>query len=343
MKKKIVKVRKILVRVDGTKNLGLGHIYNLLTIINHFRKDKILIVMDGKKRLGNYKFKEQLYPLTFFKSKQDSHNIIKNFKPDIIFNDILDTKSSYIKAQNKFNSFIVNFEDLGSGARHANLVFNPIYSSKKNKSKNQFFGPTYACIRDEFRILYNSKPSAKKNQILITFGGSDPRNLTKRLLEILSGMKLKFKIIVIIGMAFSHVSQTEKLVEKMKKNAQKIKIVKNSDLMAKYMNESDFVITTNGRTVFEIASLNIPFISISANPREKKHKFPQNSGGGIYLGLYSDISDQKIRNAITKMTNLRFRKKCVKNLERYDLINGVNKVVDKINSEYDRWEQKRNR
>ena len=342
MKKRTTKGRKILVRVDGTKNLGLGHIYNLLTILNHFRKDKILIVMNAKKRLGNYKFKEHHYPLAFFKSKQDLQKIIRKFKPDIIFNDILDTKSSYIKTQSKFNSFIVNFEDLGSGARHANLVFNPIYSSKKIHSKNQFFGPTFACIRDEFRMLYSKKSHAKKNQILITFGGSDPRNLTKRLLKIFSEMKLKFRIIVIIGMAFSHVNQTEKFVEKMKKDGQKIKIVKNSNLMAKHISESDFVITTNGRTVFEIASLNIPFISISANSREKKHVFSQNSKGGIYLGLYSAISDQKIRNAIIKMTDLRFQKKCIRNLKRYDLINGVNRVVDKINSEFEIWREKSN-
>jgi len=59
MKKQKFRGRRILVRVDGTKNLGLGHIYNMLTILNHFRKDKILIVMDHKKRLGNYKFKEK--------------------------------------------------------------------------------------------------------------------------------------------------------------------------------------------------------------------------------------------------------------------------------------------
>jgi len=316
MKKQKFRGRRILVRVDGTKNLGLGHIYNMLTILNHFRKDKILIVMDHKKRLGNYKFKEKRYSLAYVKSKQDFQNKIKNFKPNIIFNDILDTKSSYTKTLSKFNSFIVNFEDMGWGAKEANLVFNPIYSHKKNKSKNQFFGSNYACIRDEFRSQFSNKPHVEKNQILITFGGSDPRNLTRRLLKILNEMKLTSEIIVIVGMAFSNVNQTEKLVEGMKKNGHKIKIIKNSNLMAKYISKSDFVITTNGRTVFEIASLNIPFISISANPREEEHKFSSNSGGGIYLGLYSDVSNQKIKNAITKMVDLRFRKKCVKNLKK---------------------------
>jgi len=342
MKKEKFKGRRILVRVDGTKNLGLGHIYNMLTILNHFRNDKILIVMDHKKRLGNYKFKEKQYLLAYVKSKRDFQNKIKNFKPDIIFNDILDTKCSYMKSLSKSNSFIVNFEDVGFGAKEANLVFNPIYFHKKNKAKKQFFGPNYACIRDEFRLQFSNRPHVKKNQILITFGGSDPKNLTNRLLVILNGMKLRFKIIVILGMAFSHVNQTQNLVEKMKKNGHKIKIIKNSNLMAKNINKSDFVITTNGRTVFEIASLNIPFISISANPREEEHKFSSNSDGGLYLGLYSDISNQKIKNAIAKMIDLKFRKKCVKNLKKYDLINGVNTVVKKINYEYEKW-QKSNR
>ena len=47
---KIIKRKRILVRVDGSDLIGLGHVYNMLTILNRFREDEILVVMNKKSR-----------------------------------------------------------------------------------------------------------------------------------------------------------------------------------------------------------------------------------------------------------------------------------------------------
>ena len=44
--------RRILVRVDASNLIGLGHVYNMLTVLERFKKDDILIVMKTKKNLG---------------------------------------------------------------------------------------------------------------------------------------------------------------------------------------------------------------------------------------------------------------------------------------------------
>ena len=46
---------------------------------------------------------------------------------------------------------VINFEDLGSGAMHANAVINDLYD-KKNDYNNHFWGSKYYCIRDEFLL-----------------------------------------------------------------------------------------------------------------------------------------------------------------------------------------------
>ena len=43
--------KKIIVRVDGDINIGLGHVYNMLTVLNNIRNEDILIVMNQKKSL----------------------------------------------------------------------------------------------------------------------------------------------------------------------------------------------------------------------------------------------------------------------------------------------------
>ena len=69
--------------------------------------------------------------------------IIRDFKPDIVFNDILNTATAYIKKLKNKGIFVVNFEDLGEGRKFADLVFNPIFENKK-QLKNEFYGSNYA-------------------------------------------------------------------------------------------------------------------------------------------------------------------------------------------------------
>ncbi len=334
----IIERKRILVRVDGNNRIGLGHVYNMLTILNHFRNDEILVVMDSGKRLGDYLFKQQLYKVKLFTTQKDFEKIISNYKPDVIFNDILDTDKAYMKRIKKFNSYVVNFEDLGPGNNFADLVFNPIYYSNKISSTKKFFGEKYACVRDEFRIWYSKTENKhKKSTVLITFGGSDPKNLTTKILQTILDNQLKLNLILILGSGFNHKTQILKLVKKMQNLSYNIKVLENANLFAKNILDSDFVITANGRTVFEVVSLFTPFITISANSREEKHMFSRYSRGGIHLGLHSKLSDKKIVWAINKMKNKLMRKKLNYQLKNFDLLSGVYEVVKIINTGYNKY------
>ncbi len=334
---KIIQRRRILVRVDGNYTIGLGHVFNMLTVLNQFRKDDILIVMNSKKKLGNQHFKNNLYKVSYFSNSLGFFKILNKFKPHIIINDILNTSLEYTKKLKKTGCFVVNFEDLGPGKKFADLVFNPIYHSNK-KSKNEYFGHKYACVRDEFRIWKKPPLQKKVSQLLITFGGSDPNNLTCKSLQIISNSNLKkIHIIVLMGFGNLHVKKIKKLIHKMRQNGFTFTIVEKSSFLAKYMINADFIISSNGRTIFEIAALKIPFISISANTREEKHLFSIYSGGGIHLGLYSKLKPKLFLDAIEQMMNYDTRKKFANNLEKFDITNGTNRIVQIIDQHYDQF------
>ena len=180
----ILSRKKILVRIDSTVKIGMGHVFNMLTILNHFRNDEILILMKKNKNLGYKKFIENLYNVSFFKSEDELRKILIQFKPDIVFNDILNTTKSYMKKLQKLTPMIVNFEDTGEGRKLANLVFNPIFEKQKSLT-NEFYGAKYACVRDEFRIWKNETLSKNVKKILITFGGTDPSNITEKTISVI--------------------------------------------------------------------------------------------------------------------------------------------------------------
>ena len=331
----VMKRKKIIVRVDADINTGLGHVYNMLTILNNIRNDDILVIMNAKKNLGFKKFKEHLYAVKTYSDENEFWKIIRNFKPDIIFNDILNTTSYYIKKLKKEGIFVVNFEDLGEGRKFADLVFTPIFESKK-QMKNEYYGPNYACVREEFRVFKRKKIRKYVKNIAITLGGVDKDNNVLKILSVIRKFKLleNVKIKIILGLGYKQKKKLLGLTNKMNSLNHKIEIVEKVDLLSKHLIDCDFVIASNGRTVLEIASLNIPLISLSVNKREQQHNFVRKFNVGYHIDYTADIED-KLKSSIENIIDFSIRKKKIKNLEKEDLRKGITTVTTKIMSEYE--------
>ena len=332
---RILNRKRILVRVDGSQTMGLGHVHNMLTILNHFRNEEILIVMDEKSKLGNKKFKEHLYNVKFFKTDNEFLKIIKQFKPNIIFNDVLNTEKNYMKKIKSGKIFVVNFEDLGTGRKDADLVFNPIFYSKKNYS-NEYYGPDFACVRDEFRLWEPIKIKKNIKKVTIIFGGIDPTNKTFQILKILEKFQLKnLTYSIVIGQDYKNKNQLLKLIGEMKKQGFQIILNENVELLSKIFHESDFAITSNGRTVFELGSLHVPMIVIPVNKREKTHNFVEKYNVGYIIKNLSEPTNEEFLSIFKSMLKYQNRRKFHENLKKIKLLYGVDRVVNKINLVYE--------
>jgi spore coat polysaccharide biosynthesis predicted glycosyltransferase SpsG len=326
--------RRFLVRVDGSKDIGLGHVYNMLTFLNYLEDEKIVIVMNKRRSLGSSKFKKYGYNVKYFSKRKELVDVIKNFQPDIICNDILNSTTSYMKFLKRFNCLIVNFEDLGNGRKLADLVFNPIYYAKKH-SRNEFYGEKFACVREEFRVKKRKAIRKNVKKIVITFGGTDPTNKTQKILEIfkLSDQK-NVQLIVILGLGYSRRKEIKNLAKKMNVSGFNVKIIERSDNLSQHFKDCDFAITSNGRTVFEIAAMKIPMIAIAVNKRERLHSFVRYSKGGFHIDVHSKHDYLQILKKINEMMSYQTRNKFVKNMHGMDLLNGVERVKGLIYQKY---------
>ena len=326
--------RKFLVRVDGSKNIGLGHVYNMLTFLNYLEHEKILVVMNKKRNLGSSKFKKYGYNVKYFSKRKELANIIENFQPDIICNDILNSTISYMKFLKQFGCLVVNFEDLGDGRKIADLVFNPIYYAKKY-SKNEFYGEKFACVREEFRVTKRKTVRKNVKKIVITFGGTDPTNKTQKILNIWKLLNQKaIQLIVILGLGYSRRNEIKNMAKKMNAFGYNVKIIERSDNLSQHFKDCDFAITSNGRTVFEIASMKIPMIAIAVNQRERLHSFVRYAKGGFHIDVHSKHDYIQILKKIDKMMNYDTRNRFVRNMNNMDLLNGVERVKGLIYQRY---------
>ena len=129
-----------------------------------------------------------------------------------------------MKKIGKLSSMIVNFEDVGEGRAHADLVFNPIFNQKKMLTK-EFYGGKFACVRDEFRIWTSNILRKNVKKILVSFGGTDPTQITTKIFTVIKNLSLKnIEFIIMLGFSFDHKKEIKKSANYLIKNGFRIKL-----------------------------------------------------------------------------------------------------------------------
>jgi len=327
---------KILFVTSANPEIGMGHIHRCITLANNFightRDFLIFNTFDKGKSLlkeNNYSYIE-INDITQIGLYIDQY--------DIIINDFLDTSNDYMGIFS--NKFTVNFEDLGEGADKANIVFNALYELS-NPKENHRFGWKYFILDDKILIKTPNAFNEEVRQILITFGGIDQNNLTLKTLRALESLNhSNIKIKVILGPGYAHKKDLDNFLENSNLDCRVLSEVKD---MGKEMQNIDLAITSNGRTVYELAAMNIPTISISQNDRETMHLFSRYSKGVSYLGISCNVDEDFLSYRIKELIeNKEERYKMYKSLSNTNIRKGIKRVKDDIINSYWRWRDERN-
>ena len=290
----ILRRKKIMFRTVGRMKLGMGHIYRCLTLAFKLTGHDIVFVTDKDSDIGIDKINESNFPLIVVGSEDEFESVLEREKPDILVNDILDTSVPYMTMVNRYAKRVVNFEDVGPGAKYADAVINALYE-KGEKLHNEYYGSKYFCIRDEFLEEEPSEFSEEVENVIVIFGGADPSDLTGRLYKVVKEIHREHKNIrfhFLLGFAYNH---KDKIVTDEENN-----IFVHNDVrrVSSYMNKADLAITSQGRTVFELASMGVPSVVLAQNEREAEHVFAGIQNGFINLGIGKEQDDSTIISTI---------------------------------------------
>lgn len=323
----IMKRKKIIFRVEGYKELGLGHIYNCITLAFSMIEHDILLVISEKSIEGIEKIRETNLPYKIIKNDRDIDKIIKDFKPDIWVNDCLNTTKEYIESLKSKIKRVVTIEDLGSGIEVADAVINALYDSVNNK--HVYSGYKYVCLRDEFQAEQPVKFSEKVKNVLIMFGGTDPANLNKMLYNSILKFSEKYKDIkfnFITGIGYDN--EKNGVITLEDKN---IYVYPNVPRVTKYMKHADLAITSQGRTIFELAAMGVPSIVLSQNKREQTHLFARLEHGFLNLGIGKEVDQDLLENTLDWLINTKaIRKNMYDLMLSYQLKEGLQRVKNII-------------
>lgn len=325
--KEILK-KNIIIRVEGYSEIGLGHIYRGLLLAYNLIDHNIRFVLSEKSDLGIKKIEESHFPYSVIQNDNDIVGLIKDFKCDIVVNDMLDTDEEYVHMCKTTGVRVVNFEDLGQGAILADAVINDLYE-KKNEQNNHYWGSEYYCIRDEFLLAKQTEFRECVEEVLVIFGGTDPCNLTKRLFDVIQNLdNAKVHCTFILGMGYK---RADELIEKSKIHNLNIDFIQDVKLMTEYMGKADIAISSQGRTMLELASMGVPTIIMAQNKREQHHEFGYLQNGFINLGLGSEVEDDTIKQTLLWLINSpQIRKQMKDQMKKKDLKKGIDRVKNII-------------
>ena len=329
--------KRIAIVVNAYDEIGTGHVYRCLSIASKLVFHEVLFLLDENHQLGIDIVENYNYPYKIYDGLDDLMELLRRYSPQLVINDVLDTSREYVSMLKNEGYFVVNFEDLGTGTEVADVVFDALYEHEVGEDKI-FTGHKYYILKDEFYFQPQKIITHNVNNVLITFGGTDPNNFTEKVLDSILSTNYEGRINIILGLGYNGLKE---LIDKYESN-QAIQIYRNVSNISEFMFKADLIFTSAGRTMYEICSIGVPTICLCQNERELTHVFANESNGFINMGLGENVERQRIIDEfINLVNNYDLRMEMNKKMLNVDLKNGFENIWSIIREEYRKFELNR--
>tara|TARA_B100000315_G_C14584379_1_gene592136 strand:+ start:614 stop:1615 length:1002 start_codon:yes stop_codon:yes gene_type:complete len=327
----------IFIRVDGAniEGIGTGHLYRMMFLADRiYKKTNIspMFVISGYQETIDILKRNNLKYIEI-NNKYEKREILKlssSFRKDILIIDMMDRDENLIKKLVE-KYIVISFDDTEGGAKYSDIIFNSL-ASKPLDRENYFYGHEYFFIRQEI-AKYNKKHkkinSSVKN-LLISLGASDPCSVNLMMIEWLKDLDYSGKIKWVLGSA---VKEKNLIIERIKKlNLDIMPIIDYKD-MGKLYYHADLCVCAAGFSLYEIACVGLPAVSISVYLHQTKNVRRFEENGSIYnLGYLKEIKESDVKNALYRLLcDQSQRSSMSKKGKTYVDGLGVERVMGKIN------------
>lgn len=207
---------------------------------------------------------------------------------------------------------VIVFDDMPSRRHNADVLIDPTLGRKSSEYERfvdenclLLLGPEYAPMREEFSLLRDLSIGLKlqdsPRNLLISYGLTDPENLTLRTLKTLKTFLPEHKLTLDIVIGNGTPTRSE-IIECAKTLKDGIKIHTNVEKMAELMLHSDIIIGSPGSSSWERCCMGIPSIltSVAQNQIQIGEKL-QEYGCAIYLGRFQEANHQNLLGALESL------------------------------------------
>lgn len=156
---------------------------------------------------------------------------------------------------------------------------------KKMDSSENLISPKYVPLRDAFGCFPIKEVSTRIDEILVTFGGSDVRNMSPTVANTILTIFPNVKVTVLVGGGFECVAELDVLAK-----SRRVSLLKtpSDDEIKNAMERSDIAVATGGHTIFELAAAGLPTVHMLVAENQIVSEAWKETGFTRYIGWYSD-------------------------------------------------------
>ena len=308
--------RLIKIRADGSAQIGLGHLFRCIALAEMLQEDFNI-------HFFSMEIPESVLEtiiskgFDFSKLEVESDFINLLLGDEIVVLDHYPLDSSYQKEIRKKGCRLVCIDDLHEKEFFADLVINHLPGADPKDYNAQDYtnfalGVDYALLRPLFLQEDKEEKSVTAiSSVFICFGGSDIRNLTTKVLEIVSRYSEFKQINVVIGPAYNY---SEELKLKMKNDKRiKISCALNELEIREVMKRSDLAIVPASGILYEVIATNTPVITGSYVDNQKY--FLEQFSRLSFVKSADDFEEPKLKKALQDFLS-------IKNLKLENYIDG---------------------
>lgn len=332
-----LKRRKVAFVVNASNEIGTRRVYNCLSLASKLIDHDFIFVLDKNYELGIKIVDDYGFSWKSYEGFEDLFNILNEYGPQIVVNDIPNTSEEYMVRLKEEGYFVVNFDDLGVGVEKADVVFDSLYEHDLSES-NVFTGYKYYVLKDEFYFQPPKVITQEVKNVLIIFEGNDSAHLSEFFLNAILSTNYENKINIILGRGYEGI---EELISKYESNPL-IQIYQNVSDISEFMFKADLIITSASESMYDACSLRVPTICVCQDELEKTHVFANNSNGFVNMGLGDELSKQEvIAQFVALVNNPELRIEMNKKMSGIDLKHGFENINAVIQDKYMEFELKK--
>jgi UDP-2,4-diacetamido-2,4,6-trideoxy-beta-L-altropyranose hydrolase len=288
---------KVIIRVDASLKMGTGHVMRCLTLAQVLKENGGDVEFICRKHEGNLidkihssefavhelrlceeiEFDNKLAHSHWLGATQqqdadDCIDILKVEKTNWLIVDHYALDEQWQKKLKPYYEKLMVIDDLADRKHQCDILLDQNFgrSSKDYeiltlKSTKLLMGPKYALLRPEFEKLrqysLDRRKKANFKSLLINMGGTDPDNITEKVIEKLQVANLPKNVIItiVMGKTAPHLQSVKRCASELPYYSE-VKV--DVDNMAEIMANTDIAIGASGSTTWERCCLGVPTIQL---------------------------------------------------------------------------------
>jgi len=307
-------------RADGGPQLGMGHIMRCLALASAMQKTALqepvigeleIMFITAKNSAVSRLIMENGHTVTEIAQNAPGEEIAKvkeileKHDTNIVITDSYSIERNYLEQIGCAADLVVSIDDLNQIVFPSDLVINGnVYATSMDYqsgiSDTEFLlGTDYVLLRDEFAQIGNRTLKREVKNVLVSVGGSDPLNLSPKIVQALAEVPCDFEIKVIIGPGFQNLKKIAESAGKARKPVELLHDVKN---IATLMTSCDLAVTAGGTTLYELSCTGTPaVVLLQADNQVTAAAEMARKGAVINLGMGDKVSVSKSSSTITEI------------------------------------------